>query len=456
MKLDLQAFLPNRISGQIALIIVGSLAAIHGLLTVAFLLHRPEEIRSFPGNRLAVLIETVDAAPISDRAVLVAAMANSFPQFGPELVDRPPPGEGAAAGHEPSGLLHRLGPNFHGAMLAGGAAGGSAEQHRAVIGLSGEQSLVVTLTDPPLRPPFGPIETTVLAVAVSVTLLALWAARGLTGPLRRFAWAAESFSPDSDIALLPERGPYEIRLAAQALNRMRARIKRLLDERTQMLAAVSHDLRTPITRLRLNCEFIADPTVRTRMLNELDHMNTMLESVLHFLRNGQTHAAPTMIDLASSMQTICDRFADTGRDVVYQGPDHVVVRAHAEDLHRAITNLVDNAVRYGGRTEVRLGTRKSAVTIDVEDDGPGIAEVDKSAMLAPFVRCDAARGMNAGNGFGLGLAIARAVIEAHKGTLTLLDREPHGLLARVTLPCGGAMSDQEGAGEGGAKADAAP
>lgn len=456
MRPDFRAFLPNRISGQIALIIVGSLAAIHVVLTISFLLHRPDGMRGPPGDRLAVLIETVAAAPPADRLALVVAMARAFPQLGPELIDAPPPGDSAVTDHELGGLLHRLGPNYRGATLAAeanGEARGPPRHRRAVIGLNDGQSIAVTLTGPPQRPPFGPAETTVLAVAVSVTLLGLWAARGLTGPLRRFAWAAESFSPAGDVALLPERGPYEIRVAAQALNRMRERIKRLLDERTQMLAAVSHDLRTPITRLRLNCEFIADPAVRGRMLSELDHMTTMLESVLHFLRSGQTHAAATTVDLASSLQTICDRFADTGHVVTYQGPDHVVVCAQADDLHRAVANLVDNAARYGGRTSVRLSATPLAVTIDVEDDGPGIVEADKSAMLAPFVRGDAARGMNAGTGFGLGLAIARAVVVAHGGTLTLLDREPHGLLARVTLPRG-AASDQDGTDA--AEADSPP
>ena len=141
-----------------------------------------------------------------------------------------------------------------------------------------------------------------------------------------------------------------------------------------------------------------------------------------------------MIDLATSLQTICDQFADTGHSVSYDGPDHIVIRAHAEELHRAITNLIDNAVRHGGKTDVRVSLTSPLVTVAIEDDGPGIPERDKETMFEPFVRGDAARGMADGNGFGLGLSIARAIIEAHSGTLTLLDRQPRGLIAKVALP----------------------
>jgi signal transduction histidine kinase len=256
----------------------------------------------------------------------------------------------------------------------------------------------------------------------------------LTRPLRRLALAAENFTPDGDLAPLPERGPHEIRIAARALNRMRERIKGMLEERTHMLAAVSHDLRTPITRLRLRCEFIDDPATRTRMLDDLAHMNAMLENVLHFLRDGQRRQQATMIDLATSLQTICDQFADVGHHVSYDGPDHVVIRAYADELHRALTNLVDNAVRHGGKADVRVDLAASTVTVAIEDDGPGIADGGKEDMFEPFVRGDAARSMNNNSGFGLGLSIARAVIESHSGKLTLLDRAPRGIVAKVTLP----------------------
>jgi signal transduction histidine kinase len=286
----------------------------------------------------------------------------------------------------------------------------------------------------PMPPMLGPVFITLLFIATSLTLLGLWAARGLTRPLRSFARAAENFSPDGEIKPLAEYGPHEIRTAARALNQMRERIKTLIDDRTRMLAAVSHDLRTPITRLRLRCEAIANDTLRSSTLADLAHMNAMVENVLSFLRDGRTSRPATAIDVATLLQTVCDQFADLGHAVTYDGPDHLVISAHHDDLGRAITNLVDNAVRYGTTCVVRLTGEGSAATIAIEDDGPGIADADKVAMAEPFARGDRARSATAGSGFGLGLSIARNIIAAHGGALELRDREPSGLIAEISLP----------------------
>jgi signal transduction histidine kinase len=296
------------------------------------------------------------------------------------------------------------------------------------------QFVSARLVPPPSFPWLGPGTLTLIVILISMPLLGVWAALALTGPLRRFASAAESFDPNGEIAPVPERGPQEIRVAARALNQMRERIKGLIDDRTRMLAAVSHDLRTPITRLRLLSEFIDGKSTRAEMLEELAHMESMVESVLHFLRNSQIDRQSVALDLATSLQAICDQFADIGREVGYHGPNHVVIRAHPEDFHRALTNLIDNAVRHGGKADVKLTLTQPTVTIAIEDDGPGIPNARKQTMFEPFVRGDTARGMNDKAGFGLGLSIARAVIEAHRGSLTLLDREPHGLVAQVILP----------------------
>jgi signal transduction histidine kinase len=268
---------------------------------------------------------------------------------------------------------------------------------------------------------------------VSLALLGLWAARALSAPLSSFAKAAESFSLDGADAPLPERGPEEIRAVARALNRMRERITALIDDRTKMLAAISHDLRTPITRMRLRAEFIDDETHRAQMLRDLDQMRSMLEAVLSFLRNGRKREAMTLIDLASTLQLITNQFADIGHAIAYDGPDHAMVMARPADLHRAVTNLVENAVRFGAETTIRLTLSGGKVTIEIEDDGPGIADTSKDSMLEPFVRGDDARNMDDASGFGLGLAIARAIVQAHGGELALLDRQPHGLIARIEL-----------------------
>ncbi|MEH2540453.1 signal transduction histidine kinase [Bradyrhizobium sp. AZCC 1577] len=273
-------------------------------------------------------------------------------------------------------------------------------------------------------------------------MLGLWAARALTAPLSSFAKAAESFSLNGTEAPLPERGPEEIRFLAKALNRMRQRITGLLDDRTKMLAAISHDLRTPITRMRLRAEFIEDHTHRQRMLGDLDQMRSMLESVLSFLRNDRGVEAMTLVDIASTLQLVTDQFADIGHKVAYDGPAHAMATVRPDDLHRSITNLVENAVRFGTEATVRLrmspdlspNLPPDLAIIEVEDDGPGISDVRKKDVLEPFVRGDDARNMDEAAGFGLGLSIANAVVLAHGGALSLHDRQPHGLLVRIELP----------------------
>jgi signal transduction histidine kinase len=233
---------------------------------------------------------------------------------------------------------------------------------------------------------------------------------------------------------LPERGPEEIRSVAKALNRMRERITGLIDDRTRMLAAISHDQRTPITRMRLRCEFIENETHRARMLDDLDQMRSMLESVLSFLRNDRRLESMTLVDIASTLQLVTDQFADMGRKVAYDGPAHAMATVRPDDLHRSVTNLVENAVRFGAEATIRLRVSADRLTIDVEDDGPGISDAQKNNVLEPFVRGDDARNMNEAAGFGPGLSIANAIVLAHGGVLSLHDRQPHGLVVRMQLP----------------------
>jgi signal transduction histidine kinase len=233
---------------------------------------------------------------------------------------------------------------------------------------------------------------------------------------------------------LPERGPEEIRSVAKALNRMRERITTLIDDRTKMLAAISHDLRTPITRMRLRSEFIEDDAHRSRMLGDLDQMRSMLESVLSFLRNDRKLESMTLVDVATTLQLITDQFADMGHKVAYDGPEHAMATVRPDDLHRSVTNLVENAVRFGAEATIGLRVSPDTVTIEVEDDGPGISDARKEIMLEPFVRGDDARNMDETAGFGLGLSIARSIVLAHGGELSLNDRQPHGLIVRIELP----------------------
>ena len=424
----------KNISGQIAALVIASIVAIHLILTATFVLNRSDQ--PDPGidrghAQFAAAMQLLGSASAAERPRLYADVARAFPQLD---IENLPPGSVPAAsdpdGLDLRGLHRRLDSSYRIFPLAG-------DSHRVGIALpDGAMISARILPDQRQRPPFwgGPWVLTLLFAIVSVSLLGLWAARALTAPLSSFAKAAESFSLNGAAPPLPERGPEEIRSVAKALNRMRERITTLIDDRTKMLAAISHDLRTPITRMRLRSEFIEDDIHRHRMLSDLDQMRSMLESVLSFLRNDRKLEAMTLTDVASTLQLITDQFTDMGHKVAYDGPEHAMATVRPDDLHRSVTNLVENAVRFGALATIRLREAPDTVTIEVEDDGPGISDARKDVMLEPFVRGDEARNMDEAAGFGLGLSIARSIVLAHGGELSLNDRQPHGLIVRIQLP----------------------
>jgi signal transduction histidine kinase len=425
------------ISGQIAALVVASIVALHLIITVTFLIHRPDRIEPSIDRRhsqLAATVQLIGATPANERPRLLDDIKRAFPQLDVENLAS----DAALAAMGPPApeldvLHHRLAPNYRVFSLAS-----DDNQHKVGIVLPDGSMLSANLLHDQRQHPFwgGPWMMTLLFAVISVSLLSLWAARALTAPLSSFARAAEEFSLDGAAAPLPERGPVEIRSVAKALNRMRQRITALIDDRTKMLAAISHDLRTPITRMRLRSEFIEDDGHRSRMLSDLDQMRSMLESVLSFLRNDRRLECMTLTDVASTLQLITDQFTDMGHKVVYDGPQHAMATVRPDDLHRGVTNLVENAVKFGAETTLRLIAESDAMTIEVEDDGPGISDARKDTMLEPFVRGDEARTMDEASGFGLGLSIARSIVLAHGGELSLNDRAPHGLTVRIRLPVG--------------------
>jgi len=447
---------PRTIAGQIVLLVLVSVGLFYLALTAASALfgERPSrpELGSFAvADRFAEFVRVLDRLPPAARPEMVAALRVTFPALDLTLVEpplaaptdqslEPPPGGESLFAH----LRRVLGPDLQLFTPAPGSAASVAAGRRfrevAVALRDGAvvTGLVLPIGHPPGRPdPVAIVTATLGFMILMLTLLLWWATRGLTAPLSRFAQAAAGFSLDRDAAPLPEKGSYEVRTAARAFNRMQARIRRMVEDRTRMLAAVSHDLRTPITRLRLRAEFIEDETTRAQMLRDLDQMSAMIHAALSYLRDGQSAEARSLVDLASVLQTICDEFTDIGHTVGYEGPDHLLAAVRADEVNRAVVNLVENGTKWGTRVAVRLRpTAPESVEIDVVDDGPGIPDPDKDAMLQPFARGDVARGMNGPSGFGLGLSIARAVAEAHGGELTLHDAQPSGLIARLRLPIG--------------------
>jgi len=429
------------ISGQIAALVVASVVALHLIITASFLIHRPDQpdpsMDRWHGQ-LATAAQLLGMAPASERPRLIGDIARAFPQLG--IVELP--ADRAPVASDMSGpdlhALRRLGPNYQLFELSHKGDGPPKEEEMRRIGIRlPDGAMISGNLIPDQHPqPFrgGPWMMTALSAVILVTLLGLWAARALTAPLSSFAKAAENFSLDGAAAPLPERGPLEIRSVARAFNRMRERITALIDDRTKMLAAISHDLRTPITRMRLRVEFIEDETHRQRMLRDLDQMRSLLEQVLSFLRNDRRLESMTLADVASTLQLITDQFTDMGHRVAYDGPAHAMATVRPDDLHRSVTNLVENAVRFGAEAAIRLRVEPDDITIDIEDDGPGISDARKADVLEPFVRGDEARNMDEAEGFGLGLSIANAIVLAHGGVLSLHDRKPRGLVVRIRLP----------------------
>ncbi|GJE51783.1 Adaptive-response sensory-kinase SasA [Methylobacterium tardum] len=435
---------PTTIAGQIALLVVAGIAVAHVVATIAFLLlHEPQNPDELPGvaaSRLGTLARLLDAVDPAARPALLAS-GHSLPLIRVESWDGTVPPGAKPVPDLP--VIHRLRNGAGRPVTITDLSDGDPEQtrsparlHIGIVTPAGAM-LQATLPNDPLRTPKqGALIFTVVFLALTLALLSVWATRALTAPLKRLAGAAEAFGTRDDHVALPEAGPREVLAVSRALDRMRSRVRRLIDDRTQMLAAISHDLRTPITRLRLRAEFIEDDTARAATLRDLDQMNGLVETALSFVRDGQTRdtGSHSLVDLASVVQTVCDDFSDFGAPVSVGRSRHVLVQGRPEELQRAVTNLVDNAIKYGGRAEVHMDASERGVRVCVLDQGPGIPEAEREAMLQPFVRGDRARNLNEASGFGLGLSIVQAIVEAHNGRLTLENRREGGLCAAIELP----------------------
>jgi signal transduction histidine kinase len=224
--------------------------------------------------------------------------------------------------------------------------------------------------------------------------------------------------------------------AAAAFNTMQARIRRFVDDRTAMLAAIGHDLRTPITRMRLRAEFVEDEGLRAKMLADLAEMEAMVAATLAFARDDAAAETAVPLDLAALVRTVADEANDLagGEVVTVAGPSHLTLRARPVALKRALANLVGNAVAYAGSCRVTLGQPEAGtVRITIEDDGPGIPEAELERVFQPFHRVERSRSRETG-GAGLGLPIARTILRGHGGDVTLANRRGGGLVATVTLP----------------------
>lgn len=274
---------------------------------------------------------------------------------------------------------------------------------------------------------------TALAITLAIVAgAALLVARRISRPLRRLTRSVESLGRGEELALLPEEGPADIRATVAAFNRMQIRLRRFLEDRTRMLAAISHDLRTPITSLRLRAEFIADEETREKIASGLDELKEMAEAALSFAQSEAETEPTRVVEMNALLQSLCDDLADLGWDVKFQSAGRLPYPCRPAALRRAVRNVIENAVRYGGRAEVSLIVSPDAVSIVVEDGGPGIPEEDQERVFDPFVRLEASRNRETG-GVGLGLSIARSILRGHGGDIEF-GRGRGGFQVRLDLP----------------------
>lgn len=283
---------------------------------------------------------------------------------------------------------------------------------------------------------FDPWQERLLLVSFLAALAAsplAWAfSRRLAAPITALAAGAERLGRDPRAPPLSIGGSAEVAVAVAAFNEMQERLRRYVDDRTTMIGAIAHDLRTPLTRLRFRIEAIPEP-LRSKLAADVDQMEAMVASTLGFVRDAATPRERRKLEVASLVETVMDEAALTGADAAVEHADRVVVDGDPLALKRLVTNLVDNALKYGASAHARVFTEGDMAVIEVDDNGPGMPDSEIERVFEPFRRLESSRSRETG-GIGLGLAVVRAVARSHGGDVVLRNRPHGGLSARVTLP----------------------
>lgn len=289
----------------------------------------------------------------------------------------------------------------------------------------------------PPRPPgmLGWLIVQTVILYVLVLLPVWWLVRRLARPLADLRAAAEGFRSPAPQPPLPESGPSDLRSLITAFNAMRLRLSGMLSEKDRMLGAIGHDLRTPLAALRVRVESLDDTPDRARMEATIDGMHRTLEDILALARIGRSGEATVMVDLGALVEAVLGDFEDLGNDVAFVPGDRITLVTRPNAIRRALRNLVENAIKYAAAAQVSLTRDNGAAVLAVADRGPGISPGTIERMFDPFTRLEGSRNRETG-GAGLGLALARGLVEAEGGTLVLANREGGGLIATIRLPAG--------------------
>lgn len=433
-------FWPERIAAQVMLVMVSSLILITAFVFIFFALLRPAPPHAAAMSEMVMLggtLQTLNETPVADRAARVEALNAANPHFQVFLVA---PGEPLLG--VPEARLRRpidTTDLSNGMRLLGAQPFGAERELVAEFALADGSRVRAEHLAVRGKPLFfkNAYVLVVFFLALSLALLMIWALRTLVRPLSELEQAVSVFGEGAaEPVPLAEKGPREVRAAVAAFNRMQVRIRDLIDRRTRMLAAIGHDLRTPLTRLRLRLDLMEDGEQKSRNLSDLAVMEGQINGALTFLREGRTGERTAPVDLPSLLLSVQDQYEDMGVAMGLTCSPGLVVNGRASELVRAVSNLIDNAHRHAGQFELNARGTETHVEIEVCDHGPGLSEAEKTRLIEPFERGDAARSMSEGQGtgFGLGLATARAIAEGHGGRLELRDTPGGGLTARLRLP----------------------
>jgi signal transduction histidine kinase len=448
---------PDTVVARAAAILVVALLAVH---VIGYLTYRAgmESIANAARDRgLAERVVSIKRAIASipepekrDKAAHALSSGSLEVHWGKvsQVVGNVPPTSRAAATAERLKQLvpdlgsesFRIGYADDGALAAGET---EAYRHMLVLSVRLEDQSWVNFAAPTL----GSLPHTdwmqhlaALCIGVVIILIAILLLRWVTRPLKVLAEAAEGFSLDEKHERLDESGPAEVRRAARAFNSLRDRIQTLVAERTQALAAVSHDLRTPITRVKLRSELYEDETTRDLIEADLSEMESMIDSTLEYLRAGESNEPVRLIDLSAVVQTVVDDAIDRGRDITFSGLEHAVVRGRLVAMKRALWNVVGNALKYATQVEVNLTETATAFLVTVTDDGPGVPNELIERLFEPFFRVEESRNRETG-GTGLGLTITRAIMRAAGGDVTITNNPGAGLRVCLSFPKAAATAD---------------
>lgn len=281
--------------------------------------------------------------------------------------------------------------------------------------------------------PSYPLALSAIILVIMLTLVAFWISRRVVLPLKALETAAGALGPGEPPAPVPERGPVAVKAAIRSFNAMSRRLLATLDSQRTIMAAVAHDLRSPITSLRLRTEFVSDAETRERMLATLAEMQTMTEAVIDLARVGKSSEETRLMDLGALAESLAQDMADMGAPVVFTGGGEARVTIRRSEIARALRNLIENAVRYGGSARIAVAAANGQAIVTVDDDGPGVPDDHLESLFMPFARLEASRNLETG-GHGLGLTISRMIARDHGGDVTLQNLRPHGLRATLRVP----------------------